>query len=1303
MFGNSPSPTTGRGVLNLRGTNTVLTTTAFDLAQSGPAGGLHEIYVTDGAQVYSHTIEFGIYGGTSNTMVVSGPGSTWNNDYFLWNSARGQSLVISNGGLFQTGGNKIYSDQACEFAGPDNKLIVMGSGSKFRSEHRFRFGVQVSDPNRDINNLILITNGGSFWAESFSSGASFGASYPTQSGGLISVEDGTFSTGLLDLLVGTLRVETGVATVTNLLMRGGPNAVIQCRGGLLIGFAGPLAPGELGIGNTNVVLPALNGDFVAGAFRIGATPGSSAQVTFAGARAFITNGAGLCRIGDYGNGSLKIVTGYLRAATIEVGRMSGAMGSLILDGPGAQAQANSLWVGGHSGEGHGNVNVLNGGLLQVNNISADPSNPVTVSGVLQFTTNAPVIENAAVLLQNGTLSFKNSDDAAIQLDEGPLTALNIVGPPTLRLIDSTNHPIAQLALGFGVPRSYQQIVFENGTAGLRQDSLLIGVAGRLFASNTVVTISGSVSNWGSIDLVNSTLIFEGPVSLGSGSTLKGVGSRVVFKNVLSLPTDDVQIGSGLRLNIKDLVSGGGHLLLNGGEIEGGSPGTLQPGIAVLSNGMVTYVNTIDAPLGLPPGLAIAGNVGLNLINSSNAFTENYKFEAAAGGYSSLLMAQGTNLWQSGRLTIGAGASVTLSNSSSKIELRDREFLIESGGRFESSTSASNYVGFSSSASNHFAAVNGTGSTWIANGPLFVGDSGSGNHLLITNGGMVSGASTFIGPGRGSAMNSISVIGPQSLLTQTGSLSIGGNGSNNTLLASSGATIRSRLGSIGGAGPSNQVILKDPTSKWLVTNQLIITGRQGSLLVSNGALVDAESISISSAEGGMRSDGTGSVINVGLSVSLSGFGNAVRVQNGGSLFSSNFAANGFQNCFVDVVGSDSLMSLKNTFLLVAPSFTSATNKLTIGNGAQFKAKRLEVRPGNGAVELINSGTITVTNDTTNGLILIAGGRVEQQDGLIVADQVVGTNGAVLRLRGGVLQTRSSEFGPTNLFYVGEGSARATLKLTGGTNIFRAGLRVAPLGELVGTGTILGDVTNNGILMLTGGAPFRLAGNLVLEDLSRLFASIGGPPDALNNGSLTVVGNLQLGGTLVIRDSNEFKPGAGDFYKIFEYGTVSGTFSNIYNGRVLTESRLGSFRVDSLSGGITLSDFRTEDVDGDGMQDTWALQHFGISPLPPGTAPNALMGDADGDGLTNLEEFKLQTNPLDSKSGLSLTLGFHPTGVPVLRFPYIQGRTYRVYHSNALGTWLSEGLPYLQPDALGQVEWVDNSAVRNSNRFYYIVVE
>jgi hypothetical protein len=84
----------------------------------------------------------------------------------------------------------------------------------------------------------------------------------------------------------------------------------------------------------------------------------------------------------------------------------------------------------------------------------------------------------------------------------------------------------------------------------------------------------------------------------------------------------------------------------------------------------------------------------------------------------------------------------------------------------------------------------------------------------------------------------------------------------------------------------------------------------------------------------------------------------------------------------------------------------------------------------------------------------------------------------------------------------------------------------------------------------------------------------------------------------------------------------------------------------------------DTDGDGMPDDWEdLYNFNRN-----SAADAAL-DADGDGLTNLEEYLAGTHPRQIGSSLRLTATLNGT-IAELRFNAVAGKTYTILYSDSL---------------------------------------
>lgn len=85
-------------------------------------------------------------------------------------------------------------------------------------------------------------------------------------------------------------------------------------------------------------------------------------------------------------------------------------------------------------------------------------------------------------------------------------------------------------------------------------------------------------------------------------------------------------------------------------------------------------------------------------------------------------------------------------------------------------------------------------------------------------------------------------------------------------------------------------------------------------------------------------------------------------------------------------------------------------------------------------------------------------------------------------------------------------------------------------------------------------------------------------------------------------------------------------------------------------------------GDGLPDAWMTKHFG-SANPAAGIGRGPDDDPDGDGLTNLQEYQLDTNPLDLRSRLAVT-SFSPTALSWSARPY---SLYYLERSDDLKNW------------------------------------
>ncbi|RCS24199.1 autotransporter outer membrane beta-barrel domain-containing protein [Phyllobacterium salinisoli] len=443
-------------------------------------------------------------------------------------------------------------------------------------------------------------------------------------------------------------------------------------------------------------------------------------------------------------------------------------------------------------------------------------------------------------------------------------------------------------------------------------------------------------------------------------------------------------------------------------------------------------------------------------------------------------------------------------------------------------------------------VTGKDSAWTIFGGVLIHVGGWGTGTLdIADGGKVDAMSSVINIGDNlSGKGTVSVDGPNSLLTNTAAISVG-NAGKGTLTVSNGGSV----------------------STTAALNIAVAHGSTGTLNIGAAPAATAVAAGTVAASGVKFGAGTGTI----------NFNHT----DTGYVFAPAISGNGTVN---QIAGT--------TILTGANTYTGVTNisggVLQIGNGATAGSIAGDINndamlvfkrsdpyaysgliSGNGTVTHAGSGELTLTGaNTYKGGTVVNGGGVlsvsrdtnlgDPSGGLTLdsgALRVIGRNYTSTSRTinvgsgGGAIDIAdaNNEFtdsgavtGPGELKKLGVG----TLILAGdssgfaGNTIVEQGIlrvnetlggtmNVSASGTLSGTGTVVGDTTVLGTLVGVQGQQLKFGGNLVLNSVAKIDVSLGVPE---TTGLFDVAGDLTLDGTLDIHDLGGFSPG---LYRLFNY--------------------------------------------------------------------------------------------------------------------------------------------------------------------------
>ena len=522
----------------------------------------------------------------------------------------------------------------------------------------------------------------------------------------------------------------------------------------------------------------------------------------------------------------------------------------------------------------------------------------------------------------------------------------------------------------------------------------------------------------------------------------------------------------------------------------------------------------------------------DLYVGSNSSGQTTNFTSGTNAYSNTYVGYATNA-SNNLLTIG-NRNTLLTNSADVFIGRSgvsNSMVISNGGRVVDSNG---FIGFDTNSSNNSVLVtgvnSGSNSLWSNRESVFVGYYGSGNSLVISNGGRVVDNYGHVGLYPTSSNNSVLVTGSNSLWSNSEILYVGYYGSSNSLVISNGGRVVDNYGTVGfdTTSSNNSVLVTGSNSLW-TNREAVIVGEGGSsnsLVISNGGrVVDINGfigITTASSNNSVLVTGSNSLwSNSGtLFVGSGGSGNSLVISNGGRVV-DNYGAIGdttSSNNSVLVTGSNSLWSNSVKFYV---GYRGSSNSLVISEGGTV---------------MNNYGTIGNQTTSSNNSVLVTGSNSLWSNSgyLVVGEGGSGTltvaNGGIVRAQSMVIASNSGSIGTLNIGTLGGSDTAGTII----TPTIGFGLGTGTINfNQIDTATLTSSISGFGTIQQLGSGTTILTGSntysgLTLVQAGTLLAnntagSAVGTSTVLVTDAGTLGGTGSIGGATTIESGGSLTPG------------------------------------------------------------------------------------------------------------------------------------------------------------------------------------
>jgi len=453
-------------------------------------------------------------------------------------------------------------------------------------------------------------------------------------------------------------------------------------------------------------------------------------------------------------------------------------------------------------------------------------------------------------------------------------------------------------------------------------------------------------------------------------------------------------------------------------------------------------------------------------------------------------------------------------------------------------------------------VTGSGSVWSNSGGIYI-QEGQFN-ITVSDGGKLFAPSLESWVPDGGTNTGVLVSGANSLLSIF-NLNIDVN--NASLVVTNGGKVLSGFGFVGSPWEEgSSVTVAGSGSVWSNAYWMAIgkLGFSNQMVIADGGQVFTDTATIGADEGVRNSRvlvvGTGSVwhVQTSLDIGVDDRYNSLSVSNGGIVevggnVNIGYGGLGSGANTASVSGVGSVIRVGGTLRVGAG--TGGYDRLTISDSGTVVATNVIVGSSSGNLIVLSGGHLLVTNAAGTAVLDIRDGvewgGMMLNSGTVTVDRLVATRiyGGTVTFNGGTLDTWSTTVSNWMAFTLGDGTNEATFNLRGGNHFFDQSLRIASNSFLTGEGTIASSLTNAGTIM-PGNSPgiLTVTGDATMLESSLILMELAGTNSDLFD-QIVIGGMLTADGELTVSLIDGFWPARGDWFDLFDYSAVTGSFSQI----------------------------------------------------------------------------------------------------------------------------------------------------------------